>query len=439
MFHHTDRDESAHGEWTSTRQSLLLIGLSLINYLLFVGVNLVLTQSLTAADFGDYSVAIAAVSTLSTLATFGLEKLALKVLPEYEENKAWGQSRRFLNYSRFRIVLFAVLLLVVLATVSWLHLREYRSAGIVAVAFLPIVVLFLFDIEVATAYGSQVAVIVVYRVALPVAIIALNLLVVWSPWAPTTMTAVLCYGGAWCIALVAAALILRRCIPREVRTAEAAAPEPGWLRAGTGLMAYSLLMTLQIQAGPVILEALDVAEATVAHYVIALQVGTFVVLLATSTNRYYLPRVSILIVHRDLAGLRALAWRRLRLFLVLAGSFVAGVFVFGREILALFGPDYVAAYPATCIIAVGASFTTLFSVAPYFVQFLEKDRSALLPTGVATAVSLVLYAWLGSAYGAVGAALAYTIPLCILFALMRALAQFYGKKQLRAENGDREH
>ena len=137
-----------------------------------------------------------------------------------------------------------------------------------------------------------------------------------------------------------------------------------------------------------------------------------------------------MIVRRDETALRQLAWRRLLLFIGLAGTFTACIFIFGRQILSLYGDKYVAAYPATCIIAAGTSFTTLFSVAPYFLQFIERDRLALSCTAGATALSFVLYIVLGSQYGEVGAALAYAIPVCLLFAVTRVLAEFYGMRHM---------
>eukprot|EP00913_Durusdinium_trenchii_P011147 g10469.t1 len=413
-------------------QSLLLIGLSLANYFLYAGVNIVLARHLSVSEFGDYNVAIAAVSMLTTFATLGLEKLALKTLPAFLEQEDWARSRGFLKFARRRVLQVSIASVIVLAAGiligQWLREDELNWAGILAAAFAPIVVLFLFDIEVATAYGSQLSVIVIYRILLPIAILVLNLVVAWTLISSSQITAVVCYGLSWCLALLGARCILNRRTPREVRTARHTTEDAKWIWGGLSLMSYSLLLTLQAQAGVIALELLDVDESVVAQYVVAMQIGTFVVVLATSTNRFYLPLMSVLIVRHDQTGIRRLTKRRLYVFLPLAVVFCGAVFLFGKPILALYGDEYVSAYLPTCVIAVGAAFTTLFSVAPYFMQFIEQERVALTMTAVATAASLVLYVLLGDRYGAVGAALAYSLPLCILFAAMSIASEIFGRR-----------
>jgi len=52
--------------------------LALANYSLMYAANILLARSLTVDDFDDYSVALSIVTMLSTLATLGLEKYALR-------------------------------------------------------------------------------------------------------------------------------------------------------------------------------------------------------------------------------------------------------------------------------------------------------------------------------------------------------------------------
>ena len=59
---------------------------------------------------------------LSTFATLGLEKLALKVLPAFREQGRWALSLGFLRFSRRRITWFSLILIVgLVGSLSVLH------------------------------------------------------------------------------------------------------------------------------------------------------------------------------------------------------------------------------------------------------------------------------------------------------------------------------
>jgi hypothetical protein len=65
------------------------------------------------------------------------------------------------------------------------------------------------------------------------------------------------------------------------------------------------------QTGVIILELNHPDEAVVSAYAVAFQTGTFVVILATATNRLYAPRISALLDRGDLQALRSMARYRL--------------------------------------------------------------------------------------------------------------------------------
>ena len=86
--------------------------------------------------------------------------------------------------------------------------------------------------------------------------------------------------------------------------------------------------------------------------------------LATATNRLYSPKILALLESGDAEGLLEAARLRLSQIIPLMCVFLILIFVFGRSILTVFGAEFVSAYPALCVIATGASISTLFSLAP---------------------------------------------------------------------------
>ena len=61
-------------------------------------------RTLSVADFDDYNVAVSSVLVLTSLATLGLEKYALRCLPAWHNHQDWARSSGFLQFSR-RLIL----------------------------------------------------------------------------------------------------------------------------------------------------------------------------------------------------------------------------------------------------------------------------------------------------------------------------------------------
>ena len=80
-------------------RSLLLVLFALANYAIMYVAHILLARSLTVDDFGDYSVAISIVTILSTLATLGLEKYALRVVALFSDHKDWSAYRGYWLFS----------------------------------------------------------------------------------------------------------------------------------------------------------------------------------------------------------------------------------------------------------------------------------------------------------------------------------------------------
>jgi O-antigen/teichoic acid export membrane protein len=186
------------------------------------------------------------------------------------------------------------------------------------------------------------------------------------------------------------------------------------MRGALPMAAGSLVLTMLAQTGVIILELNHPDEAVVSAYAVAFQTGTFVVILATATNRLYAPRISALLDRGDLQALRTMA--RYRLFVIgpLTLFYLFVIIAFGRSILSLFGAQYSTEYPALCLIALGASISTIFSLAPIYMHFTNRDRIVLAALIAAVVLNLALCIPLSDRYGALGAAIAYAVPIALL-------------------------
>jgi len=256
---------------------------------------------------------------------------------------------------------------------------------------------------------------------LPATLLVL-ILALWQTSLPLeTMSALLAFGAAWSVAAFVLWRIARARLPVVPAGSTVAAQPREWLRGSVPFLLNSMLLTLLAQSGVVILAFVSESDSVVGRYAMAAQIGTFIVLLATSTNRLYLPRISVLMERRDRDAMLRLARERLRLIGGISIVYLLAILAFGRSILGVFGEDFVAAYPALCWIAAGAAVSTMFSAAPYYLQFNSRNGVVLGATAVAVAISVVLCLVLGPRLGSLGAAVAYAVPLAALFATLRFL------------------
>ena len=333
------------------------------NYALLYVTSILLARTLSVPDFDDYNVAVSSVLVLTSLATLGLEKYALRCLPAWQNHQDWARSKGFVLFAR-KLILFTSVVLVILFCLTLeltlsLRGKPYHLAIVIVALFLPATAMFQFILEVAAAYGGQVKGVATYRLLFPALLFALNA-AVWILLAASGVSAAFCYGAAWILAIAVLYVTTQSYVPVLVRQAKPTS-EPGlWMRGALPMAAGSLVLTMLAQTGVIILELNHPDEAVVSAYAVAFQTGTFVVILATATNRLYAPRISALLDRGDLQALRAMARYRLLVIGPLTLFYLFVILAFGRSILSLFGPQYSMEYPALCLIALGASISTIF-------------------------------------------------------------------------------
>jgi len=416
--------------------SLMLFGLTLSHYALMYWANIFLARHLTIDAFDDYSVAVSIVTLLSTLATLGLEKYALRLISLYIEREHWSRLRGFWVFSLRAIFLFSIVLLGLLGlgleSILALQGSDFHIAIVIYAGFLPVIALCLFLTEIITVYGKQIQALVLYRFFLPTVFLLLISGVRYFQLGMTAVSAVLCFGAAWCLTLMLMSVTVRTVSPKELRLARVDSKgRRWWLKKSLPLLVSSLMMTLLTSAGTIILEILHPSQAVVGTYVVAMQTAGLISLIGTSTNRYYLPMLVVLLERRDPSAIKALLGKRMQLIACFIAVFLGIVGVWGQHILDLFGSEFSQGYQALCICAAGAAFSSLFSDSPYYLQFMGSNSLVVSLMSLAALGMIALAFVLGPRYGATGVALAYAVPTMLLFSSLKWLANRHMRKLFR--------
>ena len=220
-------------------RSLLMFVFALTNYALMYVINILLARSLTINDFDDYSVALSVVTMLSTLATLGLEKYALRAVALFRDRQDWSKFRGFWLFSLRSISSFSLLLVALLTigleAILAIHQEDYHIAIIVYAAFLPVLAITLFLVEFIAAHGAHLLAMAIYRLFLPLIYLLLVIGLLFSPLPLSALTAVLCFGCAWILTLMVIWTVSQKLIPVE---AKQSVPRQHKKKMATPLLAF---------------------------------------------------------------------------------------------------------------------------------------------------------------------------------------------------------
>jgi O-antigen/teichoic acid export membrane protein len=259
----------------------------------------------------------------------------------------------------------------------------------------------------------------------------LLLAIVWLaiPAQRSPAGATLCYASSWIIGLIVVIVLVRRTTPRLVSEAAPSYDARTWFRSALPFLYFALLITVLTKVGVIVLRLVAPDDAEVAIYAVAAETGMFILIVAKSTDKLFLPALSVLLERREFAAMRSARRRRAVSMTAICALFLIVIIVFGRPMLSMFGDEFEEGHLAVCIIAASTSVWTLFSLAPPFLKYVGRYSFVIAATVIAVAANVTLCAMLGSRFGATGAAVAYAVPVTLLFLTLaftasRSLARY---------------
>jgi O-antigen/teichoic acid export membrane protein len=416
-----------------SRKALQLCLLAGANYLLFYGLGVFLARTIGVTEFGRYSVAVATFTMLASVSTLGLEKFALSAFPGYVQQARWDYARGFARFSLLIILAVSAFAALAFAVGKWWSYIAFRTDPVLNISlfvtFVSCMSLFMFLVELLSANGNAVRATVFYRLLLPLGVVILAGAVHLLGDGLTARKAVLCYGASWMLCLAALLRIGCRDFPREIWQAGRRYEYGRWLRRAAPFLLQSFMMTQFASSGVIVLEAVRAGSLQIALYAASLQVAGFAVLLATATNRFYAPVLSVLLEHRDWDGIRRIGKERSTWINPTILAFLAVVLVFGRKIMSVYGAGFEEGYGPLCILSLGVAVSVRYAMAPYGLQFVGKAGWVLGLICAGGALNLGLLAILGGHYGAMGAALAYSTSLGAMSAAMHRKGMSWMRSQ----------
>jgi|GEM_PF-2057147 len=422
--------DSIHRQHSSQGFGASVAFAAFVGYALIFALNAVVARILAPDQFGEFAAAVAMIGIICTCATLGLEKYALRLLPQYIQERKLALVSGFLAFG----VIISVVLGAVIGFVGFKSYGAFKphTNNIEEIAhmiwFAPAIAVFLFAVEIASAFGSFVWSAIIYRVIFPLIALGSMAALPLLTAKPTTADAINVYGFSWIIALGLMAILLLRSAPRRLYRSKPMMIPRQWITEGVAYLGLSLLLTVFAQGAILTTEVIRGDRVSVGLISAAMQVSMLVVIVQTSTLRVFGPQLATLIARGDAVGERKLIWNRARWMLLIGLLFMAAIVLYGRAILSIFGESYTVAYPVLVVLSIGNTVNTVLGFSPTILQFHGAHKVTLRIATIGTIIGVGSMS-LAAAYGThLEVAYAYSGSLILMYLAFQVAAQIVSRR-----------
>jgi O-antigen/teichoic acid export membrane protein len=370
-------------------------------------ITVVLTRTLGAGGYGAYAFGLAWAVVLSAPANLGLTPLVVRSIVEYRTRSNWALLRGLLRRANQVVLATSVALAAGAAIVGIFVVPDGQLRRPLFVALLLVPVTALISLRQAAMQGFHRVVVgrTPETVIAPLAFLgSLGVIGLGAGSRLTPAVALALNVTALLIAFGAGAWLLRRTLPRAVRSATPEYETGSWVRSGLPLLLLSCVLAVNAQVGVIAVGSLaGTADAGV--YSVANRAANLISFLLIATSYPLMPLVSRLHAEGDLIRLQQVATRAVRVLVLCCFPVALVLAVFATPILSLFGSGFEGGATALRICSIGelVNVTTGFA-GTILVMTGHEKRLAKGAIGGALA-NVVLSFALAPFWGASGAAI----------------------------------
>lgn len=396
--------------------------------LLTFGTALFIARVTGEQGFGVYTTVFTWIAIVSVGATLGLDDLALKQLPVYQEKKQPALIHGLLRWSNFWGLVTgvgaALLLLLLASSTSINGLSNYLEYYQWAVWVIPLFVIMHVNQASLRALGwlgkGQVAEKVVQPFSF---LVALLLFWIWYGQDLSDKQAVIARLCSFVVTAIIALYLLwkvwkpyQNVTPQQERTI--------WRTSSRYFAFTSLLYIINTRIDIVLLSFYQVPEAEIAYYNAALKLSDMALIPFAVLYTVTAPMFSKLYAAGRMEDLQEFYTKTTRLaFLIIAAILL--VLVLGGDLfLGLFGDSFVQGYPILLILCVVKLLHVFVGPANYLVMMIDLEREATWILLASVAVTIALHSYFIPLYAGIGAAWSTLLGL-LLFELLLIGLTYY--------------
>lgn len=392
------------------------LGLNLTTTVLNFVLVLVLSRLLGAQGYGAYAFALAWVAVLAVPSSLGLAPLVVREVAACQTRRDWGRLRGLLRWANTSVAISSLVVVTAAALLGWALVGDQPKllrAYLVGLPLVPVFALTTLRQSAMQGLGRVVLGRAPETLIVPCLLLALiaGVYIGDANGLGSTLAIGLNVLAA-CAAFGAGACLLHRFLPREVGAARPEYRRSAWLRSAVPLVVLSAVLALQPQLGTIVVGTLrDAEEAGV--YNVALRVALIVGFLHLAVTYPLMPTVSRLHTAGEISRieslLRGFAFAVFGLSLPVAALF----FVFGKPVLAMFGPEFDGGLTTLRILVAGSAAHLISGFAGLALMMTGHEKSVAKVFVGTTAITAALSVGLVQLWGAEGAAIGFVAGLLV--------------------------
>jgi O-antigen/teichoic acid export membrane protein len=393
---------------TITKSTLLSMSGQVGSILAGALLSIFLARMLGPQGFGDFSYAYTLLLIAVIPAKLGLDTTAMKLTASYERTSDYRRLHGFFKYSirrcfelgAFLALALAALLLSASERIDARLLPTLIAAAccIPALGILHILGYFLYGLRRYLLGQLPEA------IARPL-ILTIVIAILISHGIPATATLAMILNTALTAALCVASFILvRRLLPQATFSVEPQYERETWSKTGNAMLMISGLNLVLAQTDIVLLGTLaGTYEAGL--YSAAAKVAMLTLFFYTAINSIAAPIISRAFVANETAQLSRLSSLCARIIILSSAIVTVGAIAFGKYILSLFGPEFLAAYPVLVILSLAQMLKSVSGIGGFLLTMTSHEAASARLSLLAASVNLALAFIFIPRFGALGASM----------------------------------
>ncbi len=377
--------------------------------LVVFGLNVLLARSMTLADYGIYNFLIASISLLALLVQCGLDKAAIKVIPQAQSEEHPWDIARFTSFGSRVVLLMSLIIAALLCGIGLVgypgsELRAYFVPGLI---LLPALGLLQYWQQCLRGLKKIIASQLFEQVLLPFAI-ALAVLYLLATAQDVTATRVVWLHALILVVLtVVVGMLLRTAVFRVGSDAPATASSKNeygvWVSLAlplglAGLLSYGLAR------GELILLGIFLSPEDVAQYSVVLRITNLTVFGLTAANAIAGPMFSQYFHANNQEQLQKAVSQSVLFATLISVPLFLALFFTPRLVLGVFGEEYLVSVGLLLVLSVGQLFNVLTGPVGPLLTVTGQQWFYLRVLGIVAALKLVAIVPAALVFGVEGVA-----------------------------------
>lgn len=377
-----------------------------------------LARILGISEYGTYIYALSLKALLGFIAIFGFDRFLIKEISVLNSKQAWGEISGILRFSNKTTSIISVVLFV-LATLSVWGLVGYKDPQrlyILSIAFASLIPGALGGLRAATLSGLNFVLLGQLPDLLlqPIIFISLTSLVYFYIGSSINLLWVM---GAWLLStwinFLLGIFILLKKIPEPAKHAEPNYEKSKeWIANALPFIFISAMNVVLNKTDIIMLEPIA-GSAAVGIYAVCTRSSQFVAFILMAMNSSLAPTIARLYANGQKENLQKIITKTTRVVSLTAIPIVLVLVIFGKQILSLYGPEFISGYTTLLILSISQLVNVATGSVGLLLNMTGNQQEVAIGIGISAALNVLLNIFLIPHYGIAGAAFATASSMVI--------------------------